>query len=271
MPALRDGVPFGTYVKIDAVNWSTLKLMDQSPLHYHHRHRDRKETPSLRLGRATHALALDPSCFAGQFAVYEGERRAGKAWEAFEAAHAGRDILKADELAEARELATAVREHPLLAPFRADARYEVTATWTDAASGLRCKARPDWLAPGVLLDLKTTRSINALRFRSQAETLGYFGQLAFYRRGLVANGVKVERVLLVAVESAHPYDVGVFEVTEATLQSSDAEVGELLSRLVACRDSNHWPGRYESIQPLDRPEWATGAELTITPDPDDEE
>ena len=255
MPALRPGIPFADYLKIEAVNWSKLKWMDVSPLHYHHHLHDPDDhdTPARRLGRATHTLALDPARFEAEYAVFDGERRAGAEWKSFAAANADRDILKANELDEAHAIAHAVQTHPVLAPYREGARYEMTATWTDKATGLRCKARPDWLVPGVLLDLKTTTTLDGRRFGNLAARMGYHCQLAHYKAGVEACGHPVDRVVLVAVESAAPYDVAVFELDGDALQAGREKVDELLARLAECQASGQWPGRYEAERALELP------------------
>lgn len=257
MAALRPNVPFSAYCRLDAVNWSSLKYLDQSPLHYrwHQDNPDDHDTPSRRLGRATHTLALDPESFERTYAVYDGARRGTNDYKAFEAANVGRDILKATEFDEARAIAAAVQSHPVLAPYREGARYELTATWTDAATGLRCKARPDWL-PGsgdVLIDLKTSTTIDGRRFGNLAARMGYHCQLAHYKAGLEACGHPVERVVLVAVESAAPYDVAVFELDNDALQAGREKVDELLARLAECQASGRWPGRYEAERALELP------------------
>lgn len=268
MPALRANVPFPAYCRINAVNWSSLKLMDESPLayRYHQDHDDDSDTPARRIGRLAHTLSLEPEAVSSRYAVYEGERRAGPQWKAFVAANPGQEVVKASEIGEARSSSATVLTHPLLAAYRLGAAYELTATWTDEVTGLRCKARPDWLCGDVLLDLKTTQSINALRFTSQAEKLGYFCQLAHYRNGLEACGHPVKRLLIVAVEKKPPFDLAVFELTDAAVTSAAMEVAELLRRLKACQDSGRWLGRYESEQALERPDWARQAELSITLD-----
>ena len=270
---IQFGVPFAEYLKIDAVNWSSLKLMGESARAYRwnldHR-QDDTDTPSRKLGRATHTLALDPGQFAAQYAVFDGDRRAGPAWTAFEKANAGRDILKESEIETARRIAASVQECRLLDAYRVGAQYEVTITWTDPATGLRCKARPDWLPgdPEALIDLKTTRTINARRFTSQAEEYSYFAQLAHYRNGLRALGRSVSKVLIAAVESKPPFDVGVFALSDMAIDSAAGEVAELMGTLADCLKTNRWPGRYDSEQALCRPEWALGGDLSFTPDED---
>jgi hypothetical protein len=66
----------------------------------------------------------------------------------------------------------------------------------------------------------------------------------------------VSRVMIVAVESEAPYDVGVFEVSQEALAAGDEDVARLLRRVAECRASVRWPGRYPDVTELDLPGWA---------------
>ncbi|MCH9838294.1 hypothetical protein K0U83_21705, partial [bacterium] len=79
---------YADYAGKTGVNWTRLKLARTSALHY----RDtppRKDTGSLGMLRAVHALVLEPENFDRDFAVYEGKVRRGKAWDAFVLEHEG--------------------------------------------------------------------------------------------------------------------------------------------------------------------------------------
>jgi hypothetical protein len=105
------------YATVPGVNWSTLKHMAKSPLHYKHAcENTRDDTPAFAFGRYVHALVFEPHRVAERYAVldgsfkldyivYEGGDRRGKVWEAFKAEHSGRLILKpaeADAIEEGR-------------------------------------------------------------------------------------------------------------------------------------------------------------------------
>ncbi len=249
------------YEQIDAVNWTTLREMRRSPLHYRYRcDHPAKETEPMRLGRAVHVAVLEPERFAADYVVFEGPRRQGKVWEAFEAEAfaAGKEILKANEHAECCAIAAAVRAHPLAAQYLAQGRAEQTITWTDPETKLPCKGRLDWLCdvPGLaaLVDLKSTAELDAYRLGASVARLGHHCQIAFYMRGLRALGLIREAKLLV-VESEAPYDVALFAVADA-LTAGDEEVGQLLRRVAECRERNEWPGRYDAVeQELKLPPW----------------
>lgn len=260
MPAekLTSGPTFDEYRAIDAVNWSTLKQMRRSPKHYQFIVANPiEDTTRLALGRATHTAVLEPDKFALDYAVFRGPRRAGKDWDAFCAANRGRTILKLDEYATALAMRDAVRAHPIAGPILASGLPEQTFTWTDPETGLECKARPDWLATAAacFADLKTTVDVDADRFGALSARMGYHGQVAFYRRGLLAHGLDLPPKII-AVEAAEPHDVAVFAVDEDALYAGDEEVGELLRRVAECRESGKWPGRYETEMRLTLPAWA---------------
>lgn len=252
------------YAEIDAVNWSTLKHMRDSALHYRYRlNVPTEDTPSMALGRAVHTLVFEPDLFDREYVIWEGGARRGKEWAEFRNEHEGRTIFKPDEIEAAAQIAEAVRRHPLVQPYLVGGTFEQSLVWTDQATGLRCKGRPDWLLHDreILIDLKSARSIEGRRFGVQAFRLGYHCALAHYCNGIEAvHGWRPRRVLIVAVENDAPYDVAVFELDEATLYAGHQEVEELLAALRACRTSGRWLGRYQEEQALQLPAWVFGSD-----------
>jgi hypothetical protein len=250
---------FADYLKLDAVNWTTLKAMRRSPKHYRYVAAHPAEyTPAMMLGRAVHTAVLEPDRFPLDYAVWDGARRQGNAWEAFKIANAKRTILRADEYALCLAIRDAVRAHPVAKHLLEVGEAEKTITWTDPDTKLKCKGRLDWLNGIGLCDLKTTVDLDPFRFGAQVARLGHHCQLAFYRRGLHANGLDVP-VKILAVEKEPPYDTAVFALDEETLYAGDEEVTELLRRVAECRKTNTWPGRFgEGEAPLALPGWAFG-------------
>lgn len=245
------------YAACDAINWSTLKYLRESPLAYLHAISvGREDSLPLMLGRAAHCLIFEPEKFGQRFAIWEGDRR-GKEWLAFAEVNERRTILKANEIDDVTRMAEAVRCCPLVQPLLDGAEFERAFVWEDVGSGLQCKARADWLhkPSRTLIDFKSTRSVDGRTFGREAARFGYHMQLAHYRRGCRAHGLEIERVLIVAAEKKPPYDVAVFQIDDVTLDIAEAEVCELLQRLAAHRETGAWPGRYQDIQALDLPAW----------------
>ena len=246
------------YRALDAVNQSTIKHLRESPLHYRHAVDDPDApTDAMNLGSGTHTAVFEPDSLILEYAVFAGKVRRGKEWEAFEAANEGRTILTLSQYETACRIRDTVRGHPLASHYLERGRAEQSLTWVDPATGLLCKARVDWIAEefGTFLDLKTTRTVDARLFGQQSLALGWHLQAALYRQGLREHGLDLVPRLL-AVESKAPHDVGVFVVGSDPLYAAEEQLKELLGRIVECRASGLWPGRYTEEQPLDLPPWA---------------
>jgi hypothetical protein len=256
--------PREAYFSTAGVNWSTLKHLRDSPMAYRHALENPPEDrTAFKIGRAVHTLVFEPSKFGGEYAIWTGAARRGKAWKTFEAAHAGLTILKAEEADECTQMAKAVRQHPLAQPYLDGGIFEQAIYWTDPETGIYCKAKPDWVMPAVetVLDLKTARSIEGRRFGIEAARMGYHLQLAHYGNGCRhAYGWTPKRQLLVAVEKAAPYDVAVFEVGPDEAYIAAQDVAELLRQLKECTDAGRWPGRYTQEQALQLPAWITNGD-----------
>lgn len=256
---------FEDYLKLDAVNFSSLKHLRRSPKHYAHAvTNQRPDTASMRLGRAVHTATLEPDRFALDYVVWKDGDRRGKDWLAFKAAHDGETILKLDEYLRACAIRDAVRSHPLVAPYLVEGKAEHVLQWTDQRTGLACKARADWIAPGLVLDIKTARDAVDLRaFASTAWRMGYLHQLHFYTAGARAVTGREHEAVIVAVENAEPFDVVVYRLDEDALWLAGEEVNALLDTLVRCKESGVWPGTFELEQVLAAPRWAHKGEDDI--------
>jgi hypothetical protein len=251
---------FDDYLAIDAVNWSTLKELRKSPKHYRHRLQvPRVDTAGLRRGRAAHTATFEPDRFLLDYVVFKGKTRRGKTWDAFKAAHPTESIIKPDEYRRALAIRDAVRGHPLAGPYLEDGEAEKAIQWVDDGSGLRCKARLDFVSRSKpsIVDLKTTGSISYPVFASTAYRLGYHCQAGFYGDGAKRSGLGDLPFVVIAVEAEPPHDVAVFEYLGDCTDAGLDEVRSLLVKLSYHRERNEWPGMYAEEQILEFPSWAT--------------
>jgi len=246
---------YADYAAIPRVNWSTLKhMVFGSPLHYLHAIQELSpDTTSRMMGRLLHALVLRPGDVASEFAIYSGDRRAGKDWEAFRLANYEKTILRQTEWETVDAQASAVLER-----WPVPRSTEVYLEWTDPDTGIECKGMADAIGDGILTDLKGTGPLD-LAERTLWRS-GYVHQLAMYR--LMAGGSL--RAQIVAVESATPHDVGIFEIDDVALSIAEREVRAALRRVAECRASNVWPGRYPEVSVVGAPAWAMSDELDLS-------
>lgn len=245
---------YADYAAIPRVNWSTLKhMVFGSPLHYLHAIQELSpDTTSRAMGRLLHAFVLRPRDVDAEFVVFDGERR-GNAWKDFAAANAGRTILRASEWETVDAQASAVLER-----WPVPRSTEVYLSWACPDTGIECKGMADAIGGGVLTDLKGTGPLD-LAERTLWRS-GYVHQLAMYR--LMAGGSL--RAQIVAVESATPHDVGIFEIDDVALSIAEREVKAALRRVAECRASNVWPGRYPEVSVVGAPAWAMSDELDLS-------
>jgi hypothetical protein len=261
---LRGEIPREQYDAHPGVRWSLLSHMRKSPAHYQHAlSHPRSATSALNTGSALHALVFEPETYAERFTTYTASKTKGegarKAWDAFQedSQARGLTILDTDEGQRAEGMAAAVRVKAgsYIAPSKG--RAEIPITWTDAETGLVCKARLDWLTiDRLLIDLKSTRSTEERAFANQAWKLGYFHQQIFYSMGVAAaTGCTLEEVpfLFAAVESEPPYDVALFEPCEESRYAALEDVRKLMERLAECQRTQRWRGRYDEPRMLKAP------------------
>lgn len=249
---------FEEYQKVKGVNWSTLKEMRKSPLHYKHAlEHPRKDTPRLALGRATHTAILEPDRFLLEYACFKGPIRRGKKWDAFKEAHPTETILKQEEYALCLAMRDAVRNSAPAMAYLKDGRSEVPVSWTDETTSLTCKGRMDWLSTSrtAIVDIKTTQDVDPQRFASLCARMLYHCQAAFYQEGAKRVTGKALPVVLIAVEAAPPHDVVPYVLDDDATYAGWEVCAGLLERVKECRESGKWPGRYEEEQTLRMPAW----------------
>lgn len=254
-------LPFADYAAIDAVNQSSLRvIVDKSPLHYQHALRSpRKDTPALRFGRAVDVAAFTPRDYATQFIVtpdIDRRTKDGKAaWAAFLELAGDKTLLTEEEHRRAWDCGEAVRSHRATGPLLATGDPQVTLEWTDAATGVRCKARLD-LVNSAIVDLKTSQSTDPRAFGQSVHKYGYHFQAAFYRAGWHAVHGEWLDFLLAVVESGEPHDCAAFAVEGDALQRGNELVRQALDTYARCRDAGRWPGRCEEVQSVQFPRYA---------------
>lgn len=233
--------------ELDPVRWSNLKNMALSPLHYRARLLAGRDTSSMKLGRVVHHLLLG----GGEIVVFDGERRAGKIWDAFAAEHADKEIVKASELAEAERIAAAVRDNAEALSLLFGSK-ERLIDWEFC--GRKMRSHLDVLGARWVTDLKTTRSAKPEWFRWQAIKMAYHAQLAAYVDAARYVGAPVEEAYLVAVETEEPYAVTAMRLTERALEDGRKLNRLWMERLLSCEATGEWPGYVQSIVDLDTAE-----------------
>lgn len=249
------GLSFERYAEANALNQSSLKNILISPAHY--QQSGHKESAALTFGRLAHELVLTPRQFKKRFTIWDGGRRYGKAWDAFQAEHEGKDIITQSEHAEAAALAKAVRGSDLGREYlRGSGWNELSLIWQEEIDGvpLTLKCRMDRASSDTgIVDLKTTTARNKEEFAREAAKWRYEFQVAYYLRGweaITGQQLANHEFVFLVVEKATNI-VSAYWLPADVIAIGRDQVNHALTRYVQCLKSKTWPapndGRAEEL------------------------
>jgi hypothetical protein len=197
-------IPFDQYIRINAINQSSLRNLWMSPRHYQYCPA-REDSASFRIGSYVHAHKLEPETLANLYVVvptdalekqvqderiaagevkYTAPRQTARykaLVQQFLAVHPGKTAISQEEFVQTGNMLKSLSNDKLCASLFANGIPEVTVVWTDPSTSLRCKARIDWwdLGGNRLVDLKTTEDACAWYI----DKWGYHLQSQFYLHG----------------------------------------------------------------------------------------
>jgi hypothetical protein len=251
-----------------AISKSHLDQVAKSPLHYWARYLDPNRvvpepTPAMAIGSAVHTHVLELDQWDARYVSapdgIDRRTKAGKAeWEAFTTAATGRTVLPKADADLVMRMAHSVFTHPAAAMLLAlPGKAETTHMWTDAATGLQCKCRPDWLTDDgrLLVDLKTTEDAGRGFAKSIAQWR-YHVQASWYLDGIEqATGTRPEQFLFLCVEKKAPYAVAVYAADAEMIAAGAQAAARDLDVLATCKAANAWPGYSDQIEPISLPPW----------------
>lgn len=264
-----EGVENADYHRHSAVSKSHLDLVARSPLHYWARYVDPNRvepepTPAMLMGTAvhTHVLELDQwdQRYVAAPEAIDRRTKAGKeAWAAFEAEAAGRSVISRADADLVMAIGRAVHGHPAAAALLSwDGQAETTHMWTDAATGLECKCRPDWLLNDglIVVDLKTTEDASPAGFRKSISSWRYHVQTAWYLHGLEqATGKRPDQFVFICVEKKPPHAVAVYAADAEMVEAGMAQAMRDLQVLADCKAAGSWPGYSDQVELISLPPW----------------
>jgi len=257
------------YHRHSAVSKSHLDQIAKSPLHYWARYLDPNRvtpepTAAMAIGSAVHTHVLELDQWDARYVTApEGINRrtnAGKAeWEAFEVASTGRTVLAKADAELVMRMGHAVFAHPAAAMLLAiPGKAETTHMWTDQATGLRCKCRPDWLTDdgSLIVDLKTTEDASPAGFRKSIANWRYHAQASWYLDGLEqATGKRPDQFIFICVEKKPPFACAVYAADAEMIQIGAETAARDLDVLATCRAADAWPGYSDQIETISLPPW----------------
>ena len=130
----------------------------------------------------------------------------------------------------------------LLGELFTNGQAEVSLYWTDADTGVDCRARVDWLREDMIVDLKTARygSGTADAFGRYAASYNYPLPAAVYVEAVETLVGKTLPFITVTVETEPPYLVRAYRYTDADLDQGLAQWHEALREYAKRDAANDW-------------------------------
>lgn len=221
---------------------------------------DDDETSDLKFGKAFHMALLEPEKFETAYVTrpkFEG-KGAKAAKEAWEADHADCESMTMGDLLAITRMVEAVKRHPLACKVMRDGEAELTLSWKDETTGLRCKSRLDYYVRdlAMIVDVKSTRDASWEAFRKDVAKYGYHRQDALYRAAAIALDMPVQHFVLLAVEKTEPHAIALYTLDAEAIGKGYGSVRQDIEALAQAVRSNRFPGYPETIQELPVPPWA---------------
>ena len=257
---IRYDLPSGEYHAHPSRSKSYLwKLYSGTPAHAEFG--ESETTPAMDLGTAVHFAALEPHKFEADVVCSPDDRRGNKWKDALEEGAAyGKLVLTSGDFDKARRIGDALRKLPIVRQLSEEQILrEASAFWTDPATGLECRCRPDIYCPAfeIMADLKTTGDASAFTWAKRAADMGYHAQEAWYTDGWqAAGGGGVDGFVFIVVETDYPHLASAYELTPEAVEEGRLAMAKALATYKECRAAGVFPGYPEQIQPLDLPTWA---------------
>ena len=275
-PGIYPDLPSDDYhAQHDWLSWSRMKYLipPSTPAHFKAAlSADEERKRHFDMGKVVHALTLGAG---DDYVVVQALNRQKEPYDATSydtvSAQVHRDAIYADglvpilaaELEQAEAMAKSVNEHPVASALLADGRPEVSLFWVDDATGVKCRARLDWLPNAVkgrrliVPDLKTAVTAAPSEFSKAAANFAYYGQGMHYLDGVRALGLDLDPAwLFITVEKARPHLVSVGQLSDREdLRLARAVVDHCRRLYAECSATDNWPGYGHGINDLRLPTW----------------
>lgn len=258
MQRIELGLDNDTYRAAAGLSHSDSKRLRKSPFHFHALLQPTappsEPTAAMFAGTLAHCALLEPHAFDTRYRLLPTKpdgtevSKSSNDYKAFKADcdDAGIEPITLQQRDVAHAQAAALMQLEDVQRAMVDGESEVSAWWTDPATEILCKCRPDRVAHrkgGVLLlDLKTTGDASPDAFSKSVATFGYHTQADWYSQGYaLASGQDVIGFLFAVVESGYPYACTTYMLDEVALRIGRIENEAAREAYLRCTESNDWP------------------------------
>lgn len=223
----------------------------------------REPTEDMDFGTILHAVTLEGKQLGDVARMkpegHDGRTKQGKEWLA---ENAGYKILSAADWKAAVACYDAAMKHAKAGPIlRAEGLREEPIFWTDAETGVECRALLDLLGTvaGTMLiaDVKTSKSANPADFSRSILRYGYHIQQGHYVDAGAERTGELLPFVFIVIQTEAPYICRTFELDEKAAIMGDVAVADGLRDYKRRLAANDWSEPNEDdVMVLSLPAWA---------------
>jgi len=197
-------------------------------------------------GSLVHMMLLEPERLATDVAIFDGAKRAGAAWEAFEAASVGKLILRQKDFDQAIRVANVLKNHPMVGEFLRGCDAEISLFCRDQDCDVRGRIDAIDFKTKRIIDIKTTDAgIGPDEVTRTIKSLKYREKISLYRRwaAMVTGTDPYEWRcwnLFLSMDADSPA-IRRVRITEDALQWGEARMLNALRQYRDARDAGEFP------------------------------
>lgn len=277
---LHHGLTFEQYAAEPGLRSGDLKALMRSPAHYAAMKKKQKpESDALRFGKIFHMAMETPAMFRQLLAVepeFVGVTKDGKPTTSKNASDVkdqrkrwlgdlppGAIVVSEEEAFNLHGMLESVLRHKLVGNLVKDGVRESSLWTTDPETGLRIKARYDFIsAKGFPVDFKTTTDARPSHFlneifstRGESPRFYALSGSHYSHVGKVAKVCEGESMTFIAVEKEEPWGVWVYPMDRHALEVGDDWRKKLYRVHAECMKTDTWPSYPEVAEPVQIPQY----------------
>jgi len=238
------------YNAAEGLRATNLKLILEAPKLYKWYVVDKnpkKETDALRFGNIAHAALLEPDKLRANIVIEPkfsgtGMRKAKEDW--LTALKPGAMVLDEKESENLIGMMDCLSQDPDVKGILEKGVPEMSFYWDDDVTGLRCKARPDFVTEdGWVVNFKTAADATMKGFHYAIQDMAYHLQAANYCVGYKqVFGKDPQGYIWIVVEKKAPWLSAIYVADEALMEIGLRDYRYAVDLVTACMKAGEWPG-----------------------------
>lgn len=217
-----------------------------------------KEKEWALIGQTVHTLTLEPAEFDKRYLVMPKlDRRTKDGKATYEhLLMSGKILLKPKTAQIAYMMSESMRRNPAFKKILAKGGCIEHSLFWQNPEGVLLRSRPDFYNENMIVDVKTTVSVDPNRFAVSIAEYGYHRQAALALDLLSALTDKQYKYFaIIAVEKKWPYLSEFFLIDQNSIDIGRHEYLKGVNDYKICKERNLWPAYTSGLQEIELPRW----------------